>query len=344
MEENLRKAEENMLKTTTKVINNAQRKGNYPKQFSMPLGVQYELTYDCNLKCKHCYNASGEKGQNTRMKVDDWVNLSKQLTNNGGIFQCIISGGEPLLLGKDLFRIMDILHKDDVSFVFITNGYLLTEELVNQLKKYRYYRFQVSIDSSNQNEHDEFRQKKGSWKRAVRGAYFASKAGLPLAIASSVTPQNLNNMEEMAELAYQIGASSLIFGKIMLSGRAAENKEFILNKEQVEEMDKNIIELRKKYNNRMSIEHSTTEIYQLKKSQSTPTDTVIVRPNGNVRLDCSAPFVIGNVLSNSFLDIWKNKASNCWKHPKIKEYIQSINEDTGESSMLTNHVDKDIYI
>ena len=32
----------------------------YPKQFTMPLTLQFELTRHCNVHCKHCYNVSGE--------------------------------------------------------------------------------------------------------------------------------------------------------------------------------------------------------------------------------------------------------------------------------------------
>ena len=100
--------------------------GIYPEYFNYPLTLQFELTGQCNLACKHCYNRSGDADRETLMTPDKWCNLARQIVSDGGIFQCIISGGEPLLLGERLFDIMDILHDDGTSFVVITNGYLLT--------------------------------------------------------------------------------------------------------------------------------------------------------------------------------------------------------------------------
>ena len=93
-------------------IKNLQNRGMYPQHFSFPITLQFELTGACNLKCKHCYNRSGDKDNinHTFMSAAKWKELSREVVNNGGIFQCIISGGEPLLLGEDLFEIMDILH------------------------------------------------------------------------------------------------------------------------------------------------------------------------------------------------------------------------------------------
>ena len=38
-----------------------QEHGLYPKEFSYPITLQFELTGKCNLACKHCYNRSGDK-------------------------------------------------------------------------------------------------------------------------------------------------------------------------------------------------------------------------------------------------------------------------------------------
>lgn len=135
--------------------------GQYPEEFDMPITLQYELMSECNLYCKHCYNGSGEY-HTTRMTVERWKELSCHVVGHGGIFQAILSGGEPLLLGNDLFDVMDILHDDGTSFVIITNGFLLSREKVQRLKKYRYYWLQVSIDADTSELHDDFRQVKGS--------------------------------------------------------------------------------------------------------------------------------------------------------------------------------------
>ena len=150
--------------------------GGYPKRFTYPTILQFELTGQCNLACKHCYNRSGDEDRETLMTPDKWCELARQIVKDGGIFQCIISGGEPLLLGDKLFDIMDILHDDGTSFVVITNAFLLTPEKVKRFVKYRYFWFQVSIDGHCADIHDSFRGVPGSWKRAVYGALEISHA------------------------------------------------------------------------------------------------------------------------------------------------------------------------
>lgn len=197
-------------------IKNLQNRGMYPQHFSFPITLQFELTGACNLKCKHCYNRSGDKDNinHTFMSPDKWKELSREVVNNGGIFQCIISGGEPLLLGEDLFEIMDILHDDGTSFVVITNGMLLNKNIAKKFTKYRFFWFQISIDGATEKIHDNFRGVNGSWKNAVNGAMEITNNGIPLVIAHSVTPDNLNQLEDMVKLSYSVGAGSLIIGEV----------------------------------------------------------------------------------------------------------------------------------
>ncbi|MBQ8693851.1 MAG: radical SAM protein, partial [Synergistaceae bacterium] len=132
----------------------------YPEKFLMPLTLQFELTTHCNVHCRHCYNKSGEDNKfQDAMTPENWKNFARYLVERGGIFQCIISGGEPLLLGEDLFEIMDILHDDGTSFLVISNGLLMTPDKAKRFKKYRYKWFQISIDGVNAARHDESRQR-----------------------------------------------------------------------------------------------------------------------------------------------------------------------------------------
>ena len=124
-----------------------QKEGLYSKSDMFPLSsLQFELTSHCNVICKHCYNNSGVYNNiPDAMTSNRWISFAKYLVEYGGVFECILSGGEPLLLGESLFEIMDILHDDGTLFMLITNGYLLTKEKVKRLKKYRYHWLQVGV-------------------------------------------------------------------------------------------------------------------------------------------------------------------------------------------------------
>ena len=262
----------------------------------------------------------------------------------GGIFQCVISGGEPLLLNDDLFDILDILHDDGTTFLIISNGLLMTKEKVRRFKKYRYKWFQISIDGSTRERHDEFRQKKGSWDAAIKAVFMLSNAGIPVTVAHSVTPENLNEIDDMCRLAYELGASGIILGEIMQSGRSYDNPDIILNHEQKNIMHESFIENAKKYSGRMRVQRSQSTKIQLIRNTNTPGIGAVIRPNGDIRLDCVAPFVIGNVLTDDFLTVWREKANDIWKRPEVIKYINSWEDIEDINHGYRNYFDSDIRL
>jgi len=331
----------NKLKLETQRM---QENATYPLSFEMPITIQFELTSKCNLKCLHCYNRSGENFINTTMTTESWLKLSKQIVKYGGIFQCILSGGEPFLLGEDLLKIMDILHSDGTSFVIISNGYYINDLWIKKLKKYRFYWMQISIDGSNETLHDNFRGVKGSWKKALDASLKISNAGFPLVIAHTVTPDNIDKLSDMAELAYYLGATSLIVGESLPSGRAYKNVEILLNENQKNYMYDQLTKLQELYGSKLEIQRSGSAKNQLMRYKIGPNIGLIVRPNGDMRLDCMAPFIIGNVLKDDFKKIWDEKGKVCWENPEINKLIDSIDELTNKSSYLTNYIDHDIIL
>jgi len=72
-----------------------------------------------------------------------------------------------------------------------------------------------------------------------------------------------------------------------------------------------------------------------------PRSGVVIRPNGDVRIDGMAPFVIGNIISEDFSQIWQNKIDNCWEDSKVQEFINGFIEND-QNRKTINYVEKDI--
>lgn len=315
----------------------------YPSYFNGPVSLQLELTSQCNCKCQHCYNRSGIGHKKDIMTSARWIDFCHRIVSGGGVLQTTISGGEPLILGKELWNIMDILHDDGTVFNMITNGYLFNREVLSNLLKYNFYWVQVSIDSPVSKYHDEFRGLKGSWDKAVTAAYTIALSGIPLRIASTVTPYTINYLEEYVQMAINLGASYFIIGEVVPSGRAFDNLDILLSNEQRNYFYEAMEGLRKKYIKQISILISGSQRVQLEYSSDNVLDGAIIRPDGTVRLDCGCPFVIGNILEKDIFDIWKEKR-NCWQHPLVKKYIESCDPITGFSNFMKNYNDNDILI
>ena len=316
----------------------------YPEHFNLPLMLQFELTSNCNLYCKHCYNNSGGICNKDLMTPSKWKDFAKYLVEKGGIFQCVISGGEPLLLGDDLFDIMDILDNDGTTFLLISNGYLLNKEYAKRFSKYRFKWFQISIDGATAEYHDNFRGKIGSWEKATNAVVNLVNEGIPVAIAHTVTPQNMDNIDDMCGLAYSLGASSILIGEITPCGRASQDMQLVPNHEQKNYIREKVIENSVKYKNKMLIQRSSTVKLQLSRYVDVPNTGAVIRPNGQIRLDCMAPFVMGNILKDDFLSLWNKKADYCWQHELVKEYINSYEDFLDINHMKTNYYDNDILI
>ena len=317
--------------------------GRYPKEFGLPVTIQFEVTSKCNLHCRHCYNRSGETLSRDKVTGEEWVAFCHKLVNKGGIMQATISGGEPLLLGDKLWEMMDILDEDNTLFSLISNGYFFDYDVIRRLKKYRFYWIQISLDSYKAELHDSFRGVSGSWERAVRAAYSVALSGIPLRIASTVTHQDMEHLEDFIKMAINLGASYFIIGEVIPSGRAFDNEDIFLSREDHNFFLRKMDELKEKYENQLSILVSGLTKTQLDYFSQGTIDGAIIRPNGDIRLDCSCPFVIGNILKDDIETVWKEK-SNCWQHPLVQRYINACDPMTGMNSYHQNYNEEDLYL
>ena len=321
------------------------KEGLYSKKEVFPLAcLQFELTAHCNAMCRHCYNNSGITNDiPDKLSPEKWIKFAKYLVDQGGIFECILSGGEPLLLKDKLFELMDILYDDGTIFMLITNGYLLTDEIACKLKKYQYHWLQISIDGDTAEYHDAFRQQEGSWKRAVKGAEYVSKYDIPLKIAHCVTPYNIDKIDEMCKLAFALGAKAITIGELCLSGRVKQNQNLLLSESLRKKMFYSIEENKAKYEGKMIVKSSNSVKEGLIQHKKHPAYGAVIRPNGDIRIDGMAPFVIGNVLEDDFKDIWTKKIKLSWENDLVQNYIDNFEMDD-RNYKYVNYVGKDIKI
>ena len=75
-----------------------------------------------------------------------------------------------------------------------------------------------------------------------------------------------------------------------------------------------------------------------------PCNVLLIRPNGDVKLDCVLPFKIGNVMNDSINNMWEI-GKTAWRNEQVLKYIGSLKE---ERDMLRVHpipyIDEDVLI
>jgi len=73
-----------------------------------PFSVMFELTYECNFDCIHCY-VRGSRKEKRELNTKEVFSVLDELKKMG-IFRIGFTGGEPLLR-KDIFDILDYANK-----------------------------------------------------------------------------------------------------------------------------------------------------------------------------------------------------------------------------------------
>lgn len=325
----------------------ANRRGTYipVNRYPHPVSVQFELTSRCNQACIQCYNQSGmgKNVANTDISIEKWIETARRLASIR-IPQVIISGGEPTLLGDDLFKLMDIFHEVGTHFVFITNGMNITDKNIAKFAKYNYAWFQLSIDGATEETHDFIRGAKGAFKKVTRAASLARAHGISVGIASTIVRQNLHEISDLIDLAYHLGAFKITLGEFMYAGRAVLNKDSIgLDDADIVQIRRTAIKKTMEYAGLMRVIKPIDPALSLRYRMSLSTTGMLIRPNGEVRIDCQAPARIGNIIESDILDIWDRIGYKGWSQPALLDYISKVYtyKDLNTTYPRT-HVDPDI--
>jgi MoaA/NifB/PqqE/SkfB family radical SAM enzyme len=312
------------------------------EEYENPVSLQFELTHKCNQRCLHCYNQSGmEANLKPDLPIERWKELAREV-GELGIFECTISGGEALLLGDSLFEIMDILDDYDIRIRFITNGMLLTQAILDKMRKYRFKWFQVSIDGSRPELHDYVRGVDGVFRKAISAANLVKINGFPLLIAHAVVKSNIDYVEEMIDTAYILGAEAIVIAPFIYAGRAIINKDKLdLTPEEVSSVISRIHLKKKEYHKRMNIIASLEEQGRLQLKNISANSELLINPSGDVKINCSMPFIIGSVLNSSIHEIWESVGKKVRDKEQIQEYMRSVksSKDFLKPS-FRNNVDK----
>jgi len=298
--------------------------GLLPEKFHTPLTLQYEITYKCNLRCIMCYNASGAADGRTDMSDDEWMAVADESCRMG-ILEAIISGGEPFLRKDLVFKLLDFFKKNGVVPHLITNGWFITPEIARRLAEYQFGFIQVSIDGHTPEIHDRIRQVKGSWDRATRALQYLSSRGLPCRLAHTAVKFNYQHVPEVIDLAIALGARTVIFGKALAQGRGNTNADdVLLGPEDVKKFTEIYRQERKSKFQYLNVVLGMQTAHQLIESHITPTAAVVVRPNGEVRIGCLAPFIYGNARERSLREIWDEGANRGFQHPDVVRYMKDV--------------------
>ena len=182
-----------------------------------PICLTWELTYACNLACRHCLSSSGRRNP-AELSTEECFGVVDELRL--GVFYVNLGGGEPMLR-RDFFDIVNYSTDHQVGVKFSTNGTYIDASAARRLASMDYLDIQVSIDGATEAVNDNVRGD-GSFAsaRAAMDHLAAADFG---AFKSSVvvTRQNVDQLDDFRAIADEYGAQ-LRITRLRPSGRGAD--------------------------------------------------------------------------------------------------------------------------
>jgi MoaA/NifB/PqqE/SkfB family radical SAM enzyme len=141
-------------------------------------GIDVNLNNACNLRCEHCFTNS-PLGDHVKefLDLETMARISDE-AHDLGIFEYDLQGGELLLDKERLYETLKAIKTDRFYMYVTTNGFHMDKDTAENLADLGVDRVSVSIDSMDPSEHDSFRGKAGSWKRAIEALEHVQNAGM----------------------------------------------------------------------------------------------------------------------------------------------------------------------
>jgi len=143
--------------------------------------VTMAVTNRCPFNCWHCYNAGRSQ---TDVPLAVWKNLAGELQDLGAVV-VTLTGGEPLLRDDlaDIARAFD----ERTCVVVGTTGDGLTPDRAQQLRDSGVFAVGISLDATEEAEHDRRRGRKGAFRTALQAVQVARDNGLYPYVVTVVT-------------------------------------------------------------------------------------------------------------------------------------------------------------
>jgi radical SAM protein with 4Fe4S-binding SPASM domain len=240
----------------------------------------------------------------------------------------VLSGGEPLIRA-DVFDIARYGTEKGMRMCLATNGTLVTEDVCRKIKDSGIRIVSLSLDGSTEGFHDDFRNQQGAFAGTIKAARLFKEHGIEFIINSSFTKRNQEEIPKVYRLAKKLGAAAWYMFMIVPTGRGEEIMNELISKEDYEEILEWHYQMEKDEHDMLvrptcaphyyrvvlqkaKEEHVKFERRTLKFSTGGSKGCIagqlicLITVDGDV-LPCSYfPKSAGNVLEQSFKDIWEN--------------------------------------
>jgi MoaA/NifB/PqqE/SkfB family radical SAM enzyme len=270
-----------------------------------PLLVSWQLTRDCDLCCAHCCTESAPgKALPDELDAAAALRLAAELVR-GETPYVMLCGGEPLIV-PHFFQIAETLGNAGVQLKIESNGQRLDDYAAQRLAALPVRSVQVSLDGDTQEVYA--RQRAGG---RLAGAHAACRAvrtaGMPLEVTFAPTRLNIHEAGAVLDRARALGAFRFNTGALMRIGTAARRWAHLVP--DAEQYRAFIALLRE----RSALRDGEMELYYepfsmeeaLRASLEQPPATLLVLPNGRVKVAAALPYTCADLRTETLAQVWE---------------------------------------
>jgi radical SAM protein with 4Fe4S-binding SPASM domain len=200
----------------------------------------WELTLKCNMRCSHCGSMAGKAREN-ELTVDECLNVAEQLVKLG-CKQVTFIGGE-VFLYKGWEIIARKLTENGIYVNIITNGFLLGDEQIAQIKYARLVNIGISLDGMQDN-HNNIRNVNTSFDKVMEAFDVLSRERIPVAVVTSLIDRNFEDLWPMYDLLVENDIRLWQIQIVNPMGNMVDKKSFLLDPSKVPLVTKFIREKR----------------------------------------------------------------------------------------------------
>jgi len=293
---------------------------------SAPLFVSWQLTRDCDLACLHCCtdSAPGKRLAN-ELQAAEARRIAEEIVAES-VPYVMLCGGEPLVV-PHFFDVAETLGQAGVQLKIETNGQRFDDAVARRLAKLPIRSIQVSLDGDTQGVYERQRPG-GSLAKAHAACRAVRDAGLPLEVTFAPTRINIDEARAVIERACALGAFRFNTGALMRIGTAARLWHKLEPTVAQREAFRDLLD-RLSATLAGAIElcyEPFTVADGLRASLEVPPATLLVLPNGWVKVAAALPQICADLRQQTLHEAWEAYRS-AWSSDRVRGLARDAVDD-----------------
>jgi MoaA/NifB/PqqE/SkfB family radical SAM enzyme len=289
-----------------------------------PLFVSWQLTRNCDLCCLHCCTESAP-GKRLPDELDEAqaLRLADDIIESE-VPYVMLCGGEPLMV-PHFFAIAEKLGQAGIKLKIETNGQRFDATIAKRLAALPIRSIQISLDGDTD---ETYRRQRpgGALAKAHAACRAARAAGLPLEVTFAPTRLNIHEAALVIKRARGFGAFRFNTGKLMRIGTAARLWDGLEPAADEYRAFRRVLDEQARKTGMELCYLPFSMADGLRASLDDPPATLLVLPNGQVKVAAALPHICADLRRQSLGEAWERYRA-AWHNGEVLSTIRGAIEN-----------------